>query len=367
MAKGAFVGVDGRARKIKKIYVGITEKARSVSKAYVGINGKARLFYLKNVPSSLELVKSIARGKKNQIYGQGGASNLQYAIFSGGTVYQYGAQNSTAAYDSSMVEHNASNIEKATAYLKGASTDDFAFMAGGEDSNAVCAFSQDLSRTRCPNLKVNTASHASGSFPGHVIFAGGYDGGSPLKYTYAYATNLTSVGINMISSARRNLGSVSTGEKVIFAGGLGTVSGKPNQATDTVDWYNPALVLARGNSLSTKAKFCYGAMAGSGYSVFGTETETVTCFTPSLSRVLVAPQAIRRAFVVSVSLDGLAIFAGSSNLEIYNENLVLSHQKVDTNNMIGRDIAATTLGNLAFYSGGNLAGNFVSVYKKTKL
>lgn len=45
MAKGAFIGVDSKARKIKKMYIGVDGKARKVKKAYIGVDGKARLFW----------------------------------------------------------------------------------------------------------------------------------------------------------------------------------------------------------------------------------------------------------------------------------------------------------------------------------
>lgn len=44
MAKGMYVGVADKARKVKSIYVGVDGKARKVKKVYVGdANGKARL------------------------------------------------------------------------------------------------------------------------------------------------------------------------------------------------------------------------------------------------------------------------------------------------------------------------------------
>lgn len=43
MAKGAYIGVDSVARKIKKAYIGIDGVARKVKKIYVGIDGVARL------------------------------------------------------------------------------------------------------------------------------------------------------------------------------------------------------------------------------------------------------------------------------------------------------------------------------------
>lgn len=45
MAKGAFFGVGGKAKKIKKIFVEVNGVARAVKKAYVGVNGKARLWW----------------------------------------------------------------------------------------------------------------------------------------------------------------------------------------------------------------------------------------------------------------------------------------------------------------------------------
>lgn len=45
MAKNIYVGVGGKARKVKQLYVGVAGKARKVKKAYVGVGGKARLVY----------------------------------------------------------------------------------------------------------------------------------------------------------------------------------------------------------------------------------------------------------------------------------------------------------------------------------
>lgn len=45
MAKGAFIGVNGVARKIRKGYIGVDGVARKIRKAYIGVDGKARLFY----------------------------------------------------------------------------------------------------------------------------------------------------------------------------------------------------------------------------------------------------------------------------------------------------------------------------------
>ena len=45
MAKGAYIGVDNTARKIKKGYIGVDNTARKIKKGYIGVGGAARLFY----------------------------------------------------------------------------------------------------------------------------------------------------------------------------------------------------------------------------------------------------------------------------------------------------------------------------------
>ena len=45
MSKAAFIGVGGKARKVRALYVGVNGKARRVARGYVGVGGKARLFY----------------------------------------------------------------------------------------------------------------------------------------------------------------------------------------------------------------------------------------------------------------------------------------------------------------------------------
>lgn len=45
MAKGAYIGVNNVARKIKKGYIGVDNTARKIKKGYIGVGGAARLFY----------------------------------------------------------------------------------------------------------------------------------------------------------------------------------------------------------------------------------------------------------------------------------------------------------------------------------
>lgn len=39
-----YIGIGGKAKRIKKLYVGVNGKAKRVKKAYVGVDGVARLW-----------------------------------------------------------------------------------------------------------------------------------------------------------------------------------------------------------------------------------------------------------------------------------------------------------------------------------
>ena len=58
MAKNIYVGVGGKARKVKQLYVGVAGKARKVKKVYVGVGGKARLVYVAYIPVTSITLKS---------------------------------------------------------------------------------------------------------------------------------------------------------------------------------------------------------------------------------------------------------------------------------------------------------------------
>lgn len=45
---GVYIGVDGKARKVKGGYVGVDGVARKIKKAYIGVDGIARLCYIDN-------------------------------------------------------------------------------------------------------------------------------------------------------------------------------------------------------------------------------------------------------------------------------------------------------------------------------
>ena len=65
MAKGAYIGVAGKARKVKKMYIGVNNVARKVKKGYIGINGVARQCFLGGTPLSTKAVGSTVQIREN--------------------------------------------------------------------------------------------------------------------------------------------------------------------------------------------------------------------------------------------------------------------------------------------------------------
>ena len=62
MAKGAYIGIADKARKVKNMYVGIDGKARKVKKAYIGVGGVAKLFFTSGVDATTKNIWSSTTG-----------------------------------------------------------------------------------------------------------------------------------------------------------------------------------------------------------------------------------------------------------------------------------------------------------------
>jgi hypothetical protein len=52
MANGAYIGIDGLARKVTNMYIGVDGVARKVKTGYIGVDGIARQFWTSTVPSA---------------------------------------------------------------------------------------------------------------------------------------------------------------------------------------------------------------------------------------------------------------------------------------------------------------------------
>ena len=76
MAKTPYIGINEKARRVRKLYIGIDGVARKVKRAYVGINGVARLFYT----SEFFLPKGVEKANCIAAYQFKGVKTLQEAL-----------------------------------------------------------------------------------------------------------------------------------------------------------------------------------------------------------------------------------------------------------------------------------------------
>lgn len=85
MAKSAYIGVDGIARKVKKMYVGVDGKARKVKKGYVGVGGAARPFFLSGGETLVYYGKATSLSRTGYNYASANVGN--YVLFAGSGLY----------------------------------------------------------------------------------------------------------------------------------------------------------------------------------------------------------------------------------------------------------------------------------------
>lgn len=291
MAKKGYIGISGKARKIKKAYLGISSKARKIKKAYIGIGGVARpcwtggeLEYygiitglatarydfagapvgnyavmcgginasgvkLKNMEAyNRSLVRTVkADTLTYHTSGLASAANPTYAIFAGGLGNQSESFSSTYAFNSSLVVSKTS-LGNSASSLSGASVGDYAIFTGGYTGEDYVktgyAFSSSLTRTAC-NLSVTKSGHVGASNPNYALFTGG---GSAT--TNAFNSSLVqSTPSAITSTARYGIGGGQIGNYAVFAGG--TASRTSNTAQTTVEAYNTSLVKSTLTSLAT--------------------------------------------------------------------------------------------------------------------
>lgn len=81
MAKGAYIGVNGIARKIKGGYIGIDGVAKKIKKAYIGVGGVARPCWGGgDEPTYYGTVTALSKARSNLA----ATSVGNYALFGGG-------------------------------------------------------------------------------------------------------------------------------------------------------------------------------------------------------------------------------------------------------------------------------------------
>ncbi len=361
MAKGLYVGVAGKARKVKKIYVGIGGKARRVKKGYVGVGGKARLFWSGGELDYYGTATPLSGGGILPI----GVSIGSYALFACGRSNPF--TTTSDLYNTSLV-HSTIVFPDTRYSASGGSIGNHALVAGGfPHYKTVIAYNTSLVYSYLQEFSHEHSYAAVANVGDFLIFAGGsededrdssYD---PSNYVDIYNTSLVhSNSTNLHFVASYPVGA-STGNYAMIAGDYKKVGA-----------FNSSLVYTSYlTDLSTDGIRRGGAQVG-GYALFTggytADTNVVNAYNKNLVHSNPMALSTTRTILKGLSIEGYALFAGGQGLDnneyflrdtvdAYNVNLVRSILPPLSEKKAGP--GAAVVGDYALIAGGglNVAGS----------
>ena len=222
-----YVGVNGVARKAKKLYVGVDDVARKIKRAYVGVGGVARLFFtatLNQVVYSGQ-IEDLSVGRIEM----GVASMLDYALFIGGKIERPSPSVTAAvdAYNMTLTRSTAPSLAVPMTGVSAVGAEDCVFLAGGKGLNipplydSVSVYNAALTMTSASPLSVARYNSCAGKAGEYVFFAGGsLTGINETDAVDAYNIHtLTKSSVSVLPTAITDIAVGNVDGHAIFAGG----------------------------------------------------------------------------------------------------------------------------------------------------
>lgn len=234
MSKGIYVGVDNKARKVKKAFVGVDDVARKVKKGYIGVGGVARPFFSSEPGVSYYGTVGVLNGGNTGV----GTNLPNYALFSvkhdpyeGGTsvpdpyaiVYAY---DPALASQFVEVDYELDAAASVGDYALFAPWFDGAFAIDGIEAEYRDTFvlDKDMTQMAAPMFTYGLSSRASESNGKYAIFYGGDWGNGFSSSIEAFDGSLTKTSMRMSGYEDDDDGyagaaSARNGKYAIFGGG----------------------------------------------------------------------------------------------------------------------------------------------------
>lgn len=382
MSKGVYVGVDSKARKVKKMYVGVDGVARKIKRAYIGVGGVARPFWS---GGELAYYGTIAIDQPSLVYG---TTLGNYAIFAG--IYYTSSDSSsgkriTYAFDKNLTKTLPTALSAYRSYqINGATAGDSYAVYANSGASSVEAYDPNLTLTTSTALVEELTSFAAGSIGSYALFAGGMDDNSDaVTRVHAYNEDLTRSYATALPRAHRNMRSANVGNYVLF--GTGT-----QQDTSTgVSWliyaYDESLAVTTVDNDATQRSGVGAGSINNQYALFvggagpsdGDNKTEVAVYDSFLVKTTGTSLSVGRYNISSASLGDYVIFAGgviyntsgsstysySNVVESYNLDLT---RKTENNLSVARrgTMGAASIGDYALFVGGQTASK---TYKSEKI
>lgn len=366
MTKACYVGVAGKARKVKKIYVGVANKARKVKKAYVGVGGKARPFF--SAESKLSYYGPVTRLDDGRAYFQA-TSVGGFGLFGGG--YSGHILSTVDAYSTSLVHSTPTALSKGRYDLAATTVGNYGLFGGGHTTDGVTsldifsptvdAYNTSLVRNTPTELSERRAVLAATTVGNYGLFGGGYLILKNMAYLSfaivdAYSASLVRSTPTSLSEKKYGLAATTVGDFGLFGGG----NDGTHEPSSIVDAYSANLVRSTPTALSY-ARNNLAATSVGGYALFGGGNgyDTVDAYSASLVRSTPTALSEERHNMAATSVGGYGLFGGggliretqfSSTVDAYSATLVRS---TPTGLIYPRGgLAATTVGNYGLFGGG---------------
>lgn len=342
--------------------------ARKIKKAYIGIGGVARPCWAGGTITKYGTIDATSDNIENSA----GASNGDYAIFAGGSIYSHsgnGTQtDSVFAYSKSLTLSKPDVLYTAVMDLSATNVGDYAVFAGGQLATVtdykryVTAYDKSLTRT-FPSTLYNNACYMSAANAGgnYAVFVGGYYGTASYGWT-AYDSSLTMKTGDM-ANYRYKAAATSLGDCAVFAGGegYGILS-----SCETID---SSLTRTTRGDLSV-ARYELSAAHVGKYAIFAggyNQKGPVDVYNESFTRSALGNIATdgSRYHIAATQVDGFAIFAGgvfSLTVDLYDESLTHTLAENLTNKRAYSCAASVGDYALIFGGRGTLNGEDVEIY-----
>lgn len=354
MAKGAYIGVSGKARKIKKMYFGVGGKARKVKKGYIGVGGVARQFFSSEPTVSYW---GAATPLHTARYYLAGASVKNFALFAGGSIDDETNTSAVDAYNGSLAHSTPTSLSAEIGGTTGVSGDSYAIFGGGgtttRRTDILNAYNASLVRSIPTKLSEARGGSTGERVGNYALFCGGYTGNSVVSTVDAYNNSLVRSNPTSLSAAKESAAGARTGNYALIAGGFDSRGLVINNAN--VNSYNASLVRGVPSALSVAR----GGLAGASVDVFALfaggwadsgMVSTVEAYNSSLTRSTIASLSISYR-PKGCATPSFAIFSSDDSyaFDIYNALLI----RTSVNASPRDNHALAAVNNYCLLGGGN--------------
>ena len=359
MAKKAYIGVDGTARKIKKGYIGIDDIAHRIKKAYVGIGGVARPCWPTGELTYYGVIDPLTR---HATYSA--AEVADYAIFKGAVMTSAAA----AAYGKSLTKLDLGSETLAAEWHAGMRAGEYALLV--PNVTTVTAYDNALTKSTVSRRSSNRYPNATelGSY-GFVNGENGVVDVFDASLTRHFADNLTGGDMTL-------MGCANNGVYAIFAAGY---SYSPSGLKQNVQAYDMSLTRIDAPSLAEKNNALGAARAGNHCVVAGgrpgtgngNEYSKAYAYDASLTQTVISSLSIaKQTYNGAGDFDEFAIFAGGyknsdavATVDVYDS--ALTHTVATPLSAARTEVGMATVGDYCLAGGGydkNSEKNIVDVY-----